>query len=516
MVSATAIRSSQRKRKESLPAKTETKKESLSAKTETKKESQTIIEKKPSTRNNGAADKLSAVETPSSKSGAPKQKVGKATRSPRSATKSASPLVHDNNTKTTSADLKKESKSNSSSPTAASSKKATPKKTRSGSKLVDQVESLPDDTVIEMNPAAAAKDAKEEIVSGAIKNPPRKGRGRKRKAVQEPESSEVDELTLDESRIVPETAVHDAPVPPEVVPEVLLPVHTNILTETKPIAKPKPKGRKPKKKRKKVVDSDSDSDFAFDNKDEILAHDSVVPTVRKKCDQCSTVCTLSRENSGKGHLCKQCCSVLQNPIHSRLQATVSPPRRSPLLVSNASPPNANNMNRQLPVTLASISNIGLEKNYLEFLDTEDVNFPGLLNMAKSPSLCSSTTVVDESNVPAMEKSQSYISDFEAPLPKRFPCPSTVAHKSIATDPCPYFYPSPVLLTDPEERMEFLMTRIQRMNPFQLAQILCALDNDTRHEFDRALKIRRDASLDVSALDDAQWSSLCSIFANHLD
>ena len=55
-----------------------------------------------------------------------------------------------------------------------------------------------------------------------------------------------------------------------------------------------------------------------------------------------------------------------------------------------------------------------------------------------------------------------------------------------------------------------------MDQFQLAQVLCSLDIETRREFDRALQIRRDANLDMAMLNNETWSSICSIFANHMD
>jgi hypothetical protein len=115
-------------------------------------------------------------------------------------------------------------------------------------------------------------------------------------------------------------------------------------------------------------------------------------------------------------------------------------------------------------------------------------------------------------------SNSYVSDFDGPLPKRFPCPSTglVPEQQYYNQQAAYFYPSPAALDQPLDRMEFMISRIHEMDQFQLAQVLCSLDIETRREFDRALQIRRDANLDMAMLNNETWSSICSIFANHMD
>lgn len=74
-----------------------------------------------------------------------------------------------------------------------------------------------------------------------------------------------------------------------------------------------------------------------------------------------------------------------------------------------------------------------------------------------------------------------------------------------------YYPAPWRLTSTQDRMEFLASRIGNMNICQVAKLFYVLGKESLEELDRALKSRRDAKLDVSMMDDQEWSQLCSIF-----
>jgi hypothetical protein len=104
----------------------------------------------------------------------------------------------------------------------------------------------------------------------------------------------------------------------------------------------------------------------------------------------------------------------------------------------------------------------------------------------------------------------YVSDFAVPLPKKFACPTISPERSEES----YFYPCPTTLTDPEDRWEYLVSKLEKVDSCQLAQMLLLLDSNTRNEFDNAIKIKKDASLDVSCLDNETWSLLCGLFVQH--
>ena len=123
-------------------------------------------------------------------------------------------------------------------------------------------------------------------------------------------------------------------------------------------------------------------------------------------------------------------------------------------------------------------------------------------------LFSSFALPNEKSEPAIP--DTYVSDFAVPLPKKFACPIISPEKAEES----YFYPSPTTLTDPEDRWEYLATKFEEVDSCQLAQMLLLLDTDTRNEFDRAIKIKKDASLDVSCLDDSTWLALCALFVQH--
>ncbi|KAJ3304227.1 hypothetical protein HDV03_002964 [Kappamyces sp. JEL0829] len=145
------------------------------------------------------------------------------------------------------------------------------------------------------------------------------------------------------------------------------------------------------------------------------------------------------------------------------------------------------------------------RNPTDFMDDDDADlslFCDANQLSAGKAAASLTSPFDH----------SYISDFDAPLPKKYLFPS-IKPESLFDDPS-YIYPSPYALTDTEDRVDYLISRLEMMDPCQIAQVLCVLDSDSRREFDRALQVRRDASLDVSALSDTTWSLLCSIFEHH--